>query len=131
MTRTRTTRRRTVRKTELSPRAVLLSCLGAVSLGRKQALKSLDDLAAATTELRERADAAARGAGNRVARARKQAQARLAPMKKQATAFAAKAQSAFETRFAPLLVTLGAKPARAKRVTRKPRPAAKRARKRA
>lgn len=139
MTRSTTTRRTarkttTKPKTELSPRAVLLAGLGAVSLGRKQALKSVDGLASGADELRSRAEAAAREAGNRVAKFRKQAKAKLAPVQKQANQFALKAQAEFETRFAPVLAKLGAKaPAkRATRTAKRPaRPAAKRARKRA
>lgn len=133
-----TSPRRTVRKTttrtELSPRALLLAGLGAASLGRKQALKSVDGLAASAEDIRGRAEAAALEAGNRVAKFRKQAKARLAPVQKQASQFALKAQAEFEARFAPVLAKLGGKtPAKrttraAKRVTR---PAAKRARKRA
>lgn len=123
MTRSTSTRRRTVRKTELSPRAVLLAGLGAVSLCRKQALKSVDGLAGTADQLRQRADAASRQAGKRVA-----------TLKKQATAFATKAQGEFETRFAPLLEKLGAEPARTRRARpakRSSRPVAKRTRKRA
>ena len=136
MTRTRTTRR-SVRKTktELTPRAVLLAGIGAASLCRKQALKSVDDLATGADTLRNRAQTAARDAGSTVAKLRKQAKARLAPVQKQAAQFAQLAQAEFEARFAPVLVKLGAKapakkrPARtAKRVAR---PAAKRSRKRA
>ena len=133
-----TTPRRTVRKTqaktELSPRAVLLAGLGAMSLGRKQALKSVDGLATGADDLRSRAEAAAREAGNRVAKFRKQAKAKLAPVQKQATQLARKAQAEFEARFAPVLAQFEGKapakrPARAtKRTTR---PAAKRTRKRA
>lgn len=136
MTRTRTTRR-SVRKTqtELSPRAVLLAGIGAVSLCRKQALKSVDGLADGADELRNRAEAAARDAGSRVAKLRKQAKARLAPVQKQAAQFAQLAQAEFEARFAPVLVKLGAKAPAKKRTTRtakrSTRPAAKRTRKRA
>lgn len=130
----RRTARKTKTKTELSPRAVLLAGLGAVSLGRKQALKSVDGLATGADDLRSRAEAAAREAGNRVARFRKQAKAKLAPVQKQASQFAVKAQAEFETRFAPVLAKLGGKaPAkRAARTAKRPaRPAAKGTRKRA
>ncbi|WP_146909607.1 hypothetical protein [Arenimonas daejeonensis] len=138
MTRTRTTRRsvrKTKTKTELSPRAVLLAGLGAVSLCRKQALKSVDGLATGADDLRSRAEAAAREAGNRVAKFRKQAKTRIAPVQKQAAQFAQLAQAEFEARFAPVLVKLGAKaPARkrtARTAKRTTRPAARRSRKRA
>jgi len=134
MTRSTTTRRRSPRKTEISPRNVLLAGIGAASLGRKQALKSIDDLAELPEVIRQRADAAAREAGSRVAQFRKQAKAKLAPVKKQVAGFAQQAQAEFESRFAPVLVKLGAKaPAKrtARKATRTARPAAKRTRKRA
>lgn len=128
---TRSTKtRRTVRKTrtELGPRAVLLAGLGVVSLGRKQALKSVDGL----DDLRARAEALALEAGSRVAKLRKQAKAKLAPVQKQATRFAEKAQAEFEARLAPVLVKLGAKAPARKRtvraVKRTTRPAARRKR---
>ena len=136
MTRTRTTRR-SVRKTktEVTPRAVLLAGIGAASLCRKQALKSVDGLATGADTLRNRAQTAAREAGNTVAKLRRQAKARLAPVQKQAAQFAQLAQAEFEARFAPVLVKLGAKaPARkrpARAAQRVARPAAKRCRKRA
>lgn len=142
MTRTRATRR-SVRKTKtatktkngISPRAVLLAGIGAVSLCRKQALKSVDGLAGGADELRSRAQAVARDAGSRIAKLRKQAKARLAPVQKQASQFAQLAQAEFEARFAPVLVKLGAKAPAKKRTARTAkratRPAAKRTRKRA
>jgi len=134
MTRSTPIRRRTPRKTEVSPRTVLLAGIGAASLGRKQAIKSIDDLAELPETLRQRAEVAARDAGSRVARFRKQAKAKLSPVRKQVAGFARQAQAEFETRFAPVLVKLGAKaPAKrtARKATRAARPAAKRARKRA
>lgn len=127
MTRSTPTRRRILRNTEVSPRTVMLAGIGAASLGRKQAIRSLDGLAELPEAIRVRAEEAAREAGNSVAKFRKQAKAKLAPVQKQAAVFAQQAQAEFETRFAPVLVKLGAKtPAK-----RAPRPAAKRTRKRA
>ena len=48
MTRSTPARRRATRKTTLNPRTVLLAGIGAASLGRKQALKSIDGLAPMT-----------------------------------------------------------------------------------
>jgi hypothetical protein len=130
MTRSTTNRRRTARKTEFTPRDFVLAGLGAVSLGRKQALKSIDGLAELPEALRQRADAAAREAGSRVAKLRKQAKTRLAPVQKQAASFAKQAQAEFETRFAPVLAKLGAKPKAkrpARKTTRTARPAARKA----
>ena len=127
MTRSTPTRRRT-RKTEVSPRTVVLAGIGAASLGRKQAIKSIE----LPETLRLRAEDAAREAGKSVAKFRKQAKAKLAPVKKQVAGFAQQAQAEFETRFAPVLVKLGAKaPAKrtARKATRTARPAARRTRK--
>ena len=132
MTRSTPTRRRSPRKTEVSPRTVVLAGIGAASLGRKQAIRSIDGLAELPDTLRLRAEQTAREAGKTVARFRKQAKARLAPVKKQVAGFAQQAQAEFETRFAPVLVKLGAKaPAKraARKSTRTARPAAKRTRK--
>jgi hypothetical protein len=137
MTRSSPARRRSTRtpKTTLNARAVILAGLGAVSLGRKQAIESIDGLADGAQSLRSRADAAARDAGKRVAQLRKQAQSRLVPLKKQAVAFAKQAQASVEIRLSPVLVTLGVKPAKAKRparaTQRAARPAVKRTRARA
>lgn len=134
MTRSTPTRRRSPRNTEVSPRTVVLAGIGAASLGRKQAIRSIDGLAELPDTLRLRAEEAAREAGKTVARFRKQAKARLAPVKKQVAGFAQQAQAEFETRFAPVLVKLGAKaPAKrtARKSTRTARPAAKRTRRRA
>lgn len=134
MKRSTPTRRRSPSKTEVSPRTVILAGIGAASLGRKQAIKSIDGLSELPESLRTRAEEAARDAGKSVARFRKQAQAKLAPVRKQVTGFAQQAQAEFETRFAPVLVKLGAKaPAKraARKTTRTVRPAAKRIRKRA
>lgn len=132
MVRKTPTRRRSSRKTEVSPRTVVLAGIGAASLGRKQAIKSIDGLAELPETLRQRAEVAAREAGKSVARFRKQAKAKLAPVKKQVAGFAQQAQAEFETRFAPVLVKLGAKaPAKrtARKSTRTARPAARRTRK--
>ncbi len=134
MTRSAPIRRRTARKTQLTqltPGALLLAGLGAVSLGRKQAIQSIDELATSAKTLRASADSAVRDAGTRVSKLGKQAKARIAPVKKQAAAFAKQAQATVQTRLSPVLVKLGVKPAKAKRavrtVKRSPRPVAKRA----
>ena len=132
MVRSTPTRRRRTRKTEVSPRTLVLAGIGAASLGRKQALKSIDGLAELPGTIRLRAEDAAREAGKSVAQLRKQAKARLAPVKKQVSGFAQQAQAEFETRFAPVLVKLGAKPPAkraARKTTRTARPAVRRARK--
>lgn len=134
MTRSTTTRR-TPRKTEVKPHDFLLAGIGALSLGRKQALRSIDGLVTGSDQIVLQVDAAARKAAKRIAGFRKQAQARLAPVRKQAEALGRQVQADVETRLAPVLAKFGVKRSPAKRparaAKRSPRPAAKRARKRA
>ena len=136
MTRTRTNRR-IVRKspTVNGPRAVVLAGIGAASLCRKQAIRSVDTLSAGADALRKGALDAAKQAGGTLASLRRQAGSRLAPVQAQAARFAKIAQTEFEARFAPVLVALGVEAAASKRPARQARrvarPAAKRSRKRA
>ena len=77
MTRSTPTRRRSpARKTEISPRAVILAGIGAVSLGRKQAQAKLGQAESIARQTRDQAEAfvrdgaqdrRCRGAGNAVA----------------------------------------------------------------
>ncbi len=120
--RTRKTTRTPARATAVTPRAVLLAGLGAVSLGRKQARKSIASLATGADDLRHRADDLAREAGSRVARLRKQARTTLAPVKKQVEQLAKQAQAGVDK----TLVKLGVKPAPTRR--RAPAKAARRGR---
>jgi hypothetical protein len=118
--------------TPVTARNVLLAGLGAVAIGRRQAVEAL---ATAPESLRERACAAAgqarreveklrKQAEKKIAPLRKQAEAKVAPLRKQALAFADQAQAEFEARLQPVLVRFGLAdtPARARR-----RPAAKKA----
>lgn len=110
--------------TPVTARNVLLAGLGAVALGRRQAAQAVEALAAAPESLRERACAAAGQARREVEKLRKQAEKKMAPLRKQALAFADQAQAEFEARLQPVLVRFGLAdtPARARR-----RPAAKKA----
>lgn len=102
MTRSTPTRRRSpARKTEISPRAVILAGIGAVSLGRKQAQAKLG-----------------------------QAESIACQARAQAETFVRQARTQVETALAPVLVKLGVKRAPAKRKARAKRTTA-RSRKRA
>ncbi|HEX4854723.1 hypothetical protein [Arenimonas sp.] len=102
MTRSNPTRRRSpARKTEISPRAVILAGIGAVSLGRKQAQAKLGQAEAIARQTRD-----------------------------QAESFVRQARAQVETALAPVLVKLGVKRAPAKRKARAKRTTA-RSRKRA
>ncbi len=111
MTRKTTTRRSATRKpaprTAVTSRSVLLAGLGAVSLGRKQARESIGDLVAGAGALPLRGSELAHAAGQQVAAIARQAQARVAPLKKQAAAFATTAENQFLVTVAPVLEKLG------------------------
>ncbi|HEU0153743.1 MAG TPA: hypothetical protein VFQ84_10410 [Arenimonas sp.] len=97
MTRSTPTRRRSpARKTPISPRAVILAGIGAVSLGRKQAQAKLGQADAFVRQTRGQADAYVR-----------QTRAKV------------------EATLAPVLVKLGVKRAPAKRSVRAKRAAAR------
>lgn len=137
MARTTKTRRaapRSTPRTELQPRELLLAGLGAISLGRKQAIKSYAEGFEGLYELRARAEAAVHEAvetvngqvidlrksvKSQVAGLRKQAKAKVAPVQKKVVALATEARAQAETRFAPLLAKLGGKPAPKKRATKR------------
>src|SRR5690606_39790955 len=80
--------------TPVTARNVLLAGLGAVALGRRQAAQAVEALAAAPESLRERACAAAGQARREDAKMRKQAEKKMAPLRKPALAFADPAQAA-------------------------------------
>lgn len=141
MARTTKTRRaapRSTPRTDLQPRELLLAGLGALSLGRKQAIKSYAEGYEGLADLRSRAEAAVQEAvenvngqvvdlrktvKNQVAGLRKQAKAKVAPVQKKVVALATEARAQAETRLAPVLAKLGVKKASR-------RPAVKRASKR-
>ena len=110
---TRKTRRPTrtpARPTPITPRAVLLAGVGAVSLGRKQVAAAAEALASLPGTLGAKACALADEARERALQARKQARARLAPVRKQVEKVAAQAEAEFQARFGPLLSRVGAGP---------------------
>jgi hypothetical protein len=106
---------------------VLLAGLGAVSLGRKQARESIEGFSANADTFQQRGSDLAHAAGRKVASLAGKAQARLAPLKKQAASFAHKAEAQFLVSVAPMLEKLGVidAPAR-RRAPARPRKAATR-----
>lgn len=128
---------------DVTPRNVVLAGLGAVSLGRRQAVAAIDALAAGAGEWQARSIDVVVGAGQQVAAFANQAQAQLAPLRRraeaqleplrrQAEAIARDAEREFTAVAAPVLAKLGlvdapvrrAAPAR-KSPARKPAPAAR------
>ncbi|HLS83381.1 MAG TPA: hypothetical protein VK016_01820 [Arenimonas sp.] len=132
--------RRSDAATPVTARNLLLAGLGAAAIGRRQANRAVEALAAAPEALRGRACAAAeqarrevdklrKQAEKKIAPLRKQAEARIAPLRKQATAFADRAEAEFEARLQRVLVRFGlaAKPARRRPAGKRPAgPASKR-----
>lgn len=119
MTRKTPTRRAAARsrtaRTPVTSRSVLLAGLGAVSLGRRQAKESIDGFAANADTFQQRSTDLAHSAGRKVAALASKAQARLAPLKKQASSFASKAEAQFLVSVAPMLEKLGVIDAPARR----------------
>lgn len=116
---------RSAPRAPLTSRDLLLAGVGAVSLGRKQAIRSIEGAGDTVAALRKRFDATLKTAETQarklrkqtegdVARLKKQAQGKVAALRKQAGAqvdavvveVAARAQ-----RFAPVLAKLGIAPA--------------------
>lgn len=133
-TKTRRTAPRSAPRTELQPRELLLAGLGALSLGRKQAIKSYAEGFEGLADLRARAEAAVQDAvetvngqvsdlrksvKTQVAGLRKQAKAKVTPVQKKVVALATEARTQAETRFAPMLAKFGVKPAPKKRASKR------------
>lgn len=124
---------------EWNPRNVVLAGIGAVALGRRQARAAIEDLVANAGTYQTRSSEVAHAAGQRVARFAKQAKATLAPIQRQAEAYARDAEREFEAVVAPVLVKIGLVdapkrrvPARARKTTARKstaraKPAARRA----
>lgn len=121
------------RRTQFQPQDLLFAGLGAVSLGRKQAVHMYANGFEGVSELRERAghavQVASKKVNGKVAMLRKQAQAKAAPVRKQVVALAKEARAQAEARLAPVLARLGAGKAPAKRSTARKKAPAKRSRK--
>ena len=85
-TRTQKTRatKRTAPRTELKSRDLLLAGVGAVSLGRKQAIRSIEEAGQTVAGLRKRFDATIKNAESQARKLRKQTEGDVARLKKQA-----------------------------------------------
>lgn len=112
-------------KSAATSRDVLLAGIGAVSLGRKQVIKSYTDAVSSVYSLRDQANAAVNAAGAKAVRLRKQAQARIAPARKTVVTLVSGLRSQAQAQLQPVLGKLGLAAAKA-RVSRNPA-AAKRA----
>ncbi|KFN42914.1 hypothetical protein [Arenimonas oryziterrae] len=121
---------RATKNAPVQPRELLLAGIGAVSLGRKQAIKSYADTLEGAADLRARAEAAVQDAvetvSGKVVALRKQAKASVGPMQKKVIALASEAKTQAETRLAPVLAKFGVKKKAIKRTAAKKKPVAKR-----
>jgi hypothetical protein len=97
----------------------LLAGVGAVSLGRKQAIQSYQQAIDGLNGLRGKAESAAREFESKARQLRRQLDARIAPMQKQFVALATEARTQAERRLSPVLSRFGIKPVPAKRAPRK------------
>ena len=121
------------RRPQFQPHDLLLAGIGAVSLGRKQVIQAYANGFEGVAELRSRAEdavqTAAKTLNGKVIALRKQAKAKAAPVQKKVLALASEAKAQARTRLAPVLASLGLKPARARRSPARKKPAAARSRK--
>jgi dsDNA-specific endonuclease/ATPase MutS2 len=137
---TRTRSKRTTPRQEFNPRALLLAGVGAVSLGRKQALRSIEEAGDNAVSLRKQLDAKVKTfesrarklttqaegdfkrlrkqAKGKVAELRKQARARIAPLQNRLDEVVVEVANQAQSRLGPVLARLGVTPA--KRPVRKP-----------
>jgi hypothetical protein len=76
--------KRATTRTKLDPRDLLLAGVGAVSLGRKQAIRSIAGAGQTVAGLRKRVDATIRNAEAQARKLRKQTEGDVARLKKQA-----------------------------------------------
>ena len=120
-TRTQKTRatQRTAARTQLKSRDLLLAGVGAVSLGRKQAIRSIEGAGETVAALRKRFDATIKTAEAQarklrkqtegdVARLRKQAESKVAQLKKQAESDVARLRKQAQGKVAQLRKQAGA-----------------------
>ena len=110
---TRTRSKRTTPRQEFNPRALLLAGVGAVSLGRKQALRSIEEAGDNAVSLRKQLDAKVKTFESRARklttqaegdfkRLRKQAEGDLLKLRKQAKGKVAELRKQARARIAPL-----------------------------
>ena len=107
------------RHPEYKSRDFLLAGIGAVSLGRKQAIQSYADAVQGVGELRERVQDAFENANSQIGLLRKQARTRIAAVQKQVETLGKQAKGQAQVRLAPVLAKLGVKPAAKKPAARK------------
>jgi hypothetical protein len=111
--------KRTAPRTELKPRDLLLAGVGAVSLGRKQAIRSIAGAGQTVAGLRKRFDDTIKTAESQarklrkqtegdVARLKKQAQGKVAALRKQAEGDVARMKKQAEAKVARLRKQAGA-----------------------
>jgi len=114
---TRTRSKRATSRQEFNPRALLLAGVGAVSLGRKQALRSIEDAGDNAVSLRKQLDAKVKSFGTRARKLtkqaegdfqklRRQAERDLVQLRKQASAKVAELRKQASARVAPLQLKL-------------------------
>ena len=100
---------------DFQPRELLLAGIGAVSLGRKQAIKRYSQATGEIGNLRERTESVVKEGEIAARKLRKQVESEVAKFRKQALALVTEARSQAEQRIAPVLARLGVKAAPAKR----------------
>jgi hypothetical protein len=144
MARKTTTKRvgKSVPRTGGSPsRDLLLAGIGAVSLGRKQAIDSYQNFGQNAAELGERVSGSIKNfekegqklrkqAKTKVEKLRQQAEAQIVPIRKKVLAVVTEARAQAEARLGPVLGRFGVKMAPKKRAATKRAPAKKAAAKR-
>jgi hypothetical protein len=133
MARKTTTKRvvKSVPKTSGSPsRDLVLAGIGAVSLGRKQAIASYQNFGQNAAELGERVSDSIKSfetgaknlrkkTENKVVKLRKQAEAQIIPFQNKVLAVVTEAKAQAEARLAPVLGRFGIKAAAKKRATKR------------
>lgn len=122
---------KTVTRTAGSPsRDLLLAGIGAVSLGRKQAIASYENLGQNAAEFGERVSGSIKNFENearklrtktegKVEKLRQQAEAQIVPIRNKVLAVVTEAKAQAEARLAPVLGRFGIKPAPKKRATKR------------
>lgn len=115
----RKTRSPSFRSSHSPSRDWFLAGVGAVSLGRKQALASWQQAAEGLCSLRGKAETASRAFAGGVRKLRRQLDARVVPVQKKAQALAAEARAQAGHRLVPVLARFGVRPAPAQPARRR------------
>jgi hypothetical protein len=101
--------RRTAPRQEFNPRVLLLAGVGAVSLGRKQAIRSIEDAGDNAAALRKQVDASVKSLEARARRFTREAEGEFVRLGKQAKAKVAKLRKQAETRATQLRKQAGSR----------------------